>query len=327
MRRRTLTLLFPLLVAGCAAAAPERLLVEGDLSSSPARKLRPRTFLAAAIQAVSRFGAPAENRKRLERLVRIAAGRGAQVIVLPETAITGYMSTDLEKTWRVDGRPITPGLTGFSPRRAAETVPGPSSRLFGRLARQLGVYLTVPIVEFDPTRSRYFNTVLLMGPDGKMLLHYRKRNPWPFAERGWASRGERNVVVDTPLGHMSLIICFDINFEPPNLKKLKVDHLLYPIAWVDAPESPWFDENLPRIAHENRLNIIGANWTIPPGAMPGWHGYGKTRIIDRTGRILASAGRDELEEIVYARVPVASRSQARPTARLPDGSRDLPCGR
>ena len=51
-------------------------------------------------------------------------------------------------TFSPDGRPKT----------RAETVPGPSTEAFGRLARELGIYLTVPVLEVD-AKGSYFNTV------------------------------------------------------------------------------------------------------------------------------------------------------------------------
>ncbi|MHC4621625.1 MAG: carbon-nitrogen hydrolase family protein [Planctomycetota bacterium] len=279
-------------------------------SDRPHENLQPKlksgkTFTAAAIQALSKMGQPPANREHLEKLVREAAGHGAKVIVLPEAAITGYMSSDLTTTWQVDEREVTEGLKGISPERVAESVPGTSTKAFSKLAEEIGVYLTVPIVERDPDTGKYYNTVVLMGPDGRMLLHYRKINPWPWAEKGWASHGNlANVFVDTPLGRMGLLICYDINYEPGDLKKLGVDHLLYPIAWVDEENSKWFSERLPKIARENRLNIIGANWTVPPHSRPDWHGYGHSLIISREGKILAKVDSNTAEQIVYAELTI-----------------------
>lgn len=267
---------------------------------------RPARVKVAAIQFMSEFGRPAENRKRLEPYVREAARHGAKIIVLPETCIPGYMTYDLQTTWQLPGRIISLGLKGVPPA-CAETVPGESTLEFGRLAAELKVYLTVPLIEVDPNTNRYFNTIVLMGPDGRQLLHYRKKNPWPYAERGWAAPGDLgNPCVDTPFGRLSLLVCFDIHFEPPRLKELKVDTLLYCIAWVDLPDSRWFYDGLPGIARDNRLNIIGANWTVPHRP-DDWHGYGHTLILDRTGRALARANQDVGEEIVYAELAVPER--------------------
>jgi predicted amidohydrolase len=251
----------------------------------------PDTFLVAAIQAASEFGQPERNRKELGDLIGRAAYRGAQVVVLPETAVTGYMSDDLKQTWRVGDRPMTPGLTGIDPKDAAETVPGPSTRFFGNVARQWGAYLTVPLLEADRKTGRYYNTVVLIAPDGGILIHYRKLNPWPWAEQGWASEGNLgHPVVDTPFGRLGVLICFDIHKQAQELAKLKIDTLLYSIAWVDDKDSDWFPKRLPRIAATHGYNIVAANWTVPKARPePAWHGYGQSTIVDASGRVLASA--------------------------------------
>jgi len=260
------------------------------------------TVRVAAIQFISRFGRPKENRRGLRALIRTAARGGAKIVVLPETAVSGYMSQDLGRTWQLKGKRVTPGLQGVSPEAVAETVPGPSTREFGHLAEQLGIYLTVPIVEVDPKQKKYYNTLVLLGPDGKILLHYRKLNPWPWAERGWASAGDRGQQsVDTPLGRLGLLICYDINFEPPKLNKHKVDHLLYSIAWVDEPGSRWFRRQLPEIARRTNVNIIGANWSVSQKS--DWHGYGHSLIIRRTGEVVSRAKSDLGNEIIYADLP------------------------
>ena len=277
-----------------------------------------KTFKVAAVQAVSRLGDVEWNRGHLAGLVRRAAKNGAKVIVLPETSVTGYMKIDLEKTWQVGGRRTTKGVEGVDPSAVAETVPGESTRFFAKLAGELKVYLTVPLLEVDRRSGNYYNTVVLISPDMTYCGYYRKLNPWPFAERAWATKGDLgHVFVDTPYGRMGLLICFDINFEPPALKKLGVDHLLYPIAWVEDEGSTWFEKQLPAIAKKNNLNIIGANWTVPAGYKAKWHGYGQSRIIDRTGKILAKVKDERAEEIVYAELPIASGGS---------GPRDLASG-
>jgi predicted amidohydrolase len=264
------------------------------------------TVRVAAIQFVSEFGEPEANRARLTPLIREAAAAGAKIVVLPETAITGYMSADIRTTWGVAGRDATPGLRTVSPERAAETVPGPSTKEFCRLAGELGIYLTVPFLEVDPGEAgdpaRYFNTLCLAGPGGKLRLHYRKLNPWPFAERSWATPGDRGLAfADTEYGRLGLLVCFDINFEPADLAREGVDTILWSVAWVDREKSPWFGVELPRLARECGVGIIGANWTVR-GAVD-WHGYGQSLVVSRTGRVLARTSDDAREDIVYADVP------------------------
>lgn len=266
----------------------------------------PTKVRVAAVQFISRWAAPAENRKAIEPLVREAARNGAKIVVLPETAITAYMSHDIRLTWQVDRRRLSDGLQGVSPKDFAETVPGDSTTEFGKLAKELGIYLTVPLAEFDPKLKKYFNTLVLVDPAGKIALHYRKLNPWPWAERGWASPGDRgHQFLDTPYGRLGLLICYDINFEPPKLKENRVDHLLYSIAWVDDPNSDWFPKRLPEIAKSANVNIIGANWSIPDHA--GWAGYGHSLILRLNGTTAARVKNNLGNEIIYADLDVPPR--------------------
>ena len=261
------------------------------------------TVRVAAIQFISQWAKPAENRKGLESLIRQAAKHGAKIVVLPEAAIPAYMSHDIGLTWQIEGHPLSPGLDGVSPKSVAETVPGESTRVFGALAGELKIYLTVPLVEVDPKQQKYYNSLVLMGPEGKIALHYRKLNPWRWAERGWATPGDRgHQFLDTPYGRLGLLICYDINSEPPKLKANKVDHLLYSIAWVEEEDSEWFSRTLPGIARKTNVNIIGANWSVPE--RPGWHGYGQSLIVRRDGRVLARAKNDLANEIVYGDLPL-----------------------
>ncbi len=64
---------------------------------------RPQTVKVAAVQCSSILGDVEGNRKKLTALVSEAAGEGAKIIVLPEAAITGYLSQDLKTNWRTQG--------------------------------------------------------------------------------------------------------------------------------------------------------------------------------------------------------------------------------
>ncbi len=269
------------------------------------------TVLVAAVQCASEFGDPAGNRRKLARLIERAAAAGAKIVVLPEAAVTGYLTADIKTTWQVGGREISAGLKGADPKQAAETVPGPSTKTFGRLAKKLGIYLTVPLVEVDRGTGKYYNTSVLMGPGGRRLIHYRKRNPWMWAERGWAAEGNLgNPVVDTPFGRLGLLICYDVHEQFEVMSRKRVGTLLYSIAWVDDADSDWFSKQLPARAKRFGFNIVGANWTVPGSPAPDWHGYGKSRIISAGGRILAEASDDLREEIVLAEVPIVVHGRA-----------------
>lgn len=266
----------------------------------------------AAVQAASTFAEPARNREHLAGLIARAAEAGANIVVLPETAITGYLTPDLKKAWQAPGREVSAGLQGVDPAKWAEQVmlggawndedaeQSKSVSEFAALARKHAIYLTVPIVEFDAKEKLYYNTLVLVDPAGRVRGHYRKINPWPWAERGWAAEGKRHVVVPTEYGRLGLLICYDIHKQAEEIGRLKADILLYSIAWVEDEGSTWFDESLPKIARANGYHMVAANWTVPADARPDWFGFGQSRIITREGKIIAKVGDNRAEEVVIA---------------------------
>src|SRR5688572_25946883 len=258
---------------------------------------RPVTVKVAAVQCSSDMADVAANRTKLTLLVREAAANGAKVIVLPEAAITGYLSQDLKTNWRVPDWPIVPAFEGKEPRGFAETVPGESTEHFARLAKELDVYVTVPLVEVEagpdgrPLEDdpKYYNTVCLAAPSGKIVAHYRKLTPWPYPEQSWATPGDRGVATfDTEYGRVGLAICYDIHTILEKYRGHDLWALLYPIAWVDDEHpAEWFWHKLPqRVARFNHY-VIGANWSVD--ARQDWRGYGFSTIISPSGEVLATA--------------------------------------
>src|SRR4051794_28392970 len=174
---------------------------------------KPATVKVAAVQCSSDLGDVAGNTKKLTGLVREAAKAGAKIVVLPETAISGYLSQDLKTNWHVKGMPIEPRFQSKDPKDFAETVPGPSTKHLCALAKELDIYLTIPLLEVDPGKGkdkpRYFNTVCLANPKGELVAQYRKLTPWPYPEKSWATAGDRGVqTYDTEYGRVGLGICF-----------------------------------------------------------------------------------------------------------------------
>jgi predicted amidohydrolase len=293
-------------VASLAAAAP------------------PQTVKVAAVQCSSDLGAVEANRKKLTTLCEEAAANGAKIIVLPEAAVTGYLSQDLHTNWRLKGRPIERAYEGKDPLPFAETVPGPSTDHFAALAKRLGVYVTVPLVEVDrapvpesadaPPKDaqspRLFNTVCLVSPEGKLVAHYRKLTPWPYPEKSWATPGDRGVqVYDTEYGRVGLAICFDIHTILPKYQPHHIWALLYPIAWVDgAHPAEWFWHTLPQRVAPFGHYVIGANWSVD--RRQPWTGYGFSTIIGPGGEVVASAKSLHGSEIVYATIPTAGAAAA-----------------
>jgi predicted amidohydrolase len=278
---------------------------------------RVSTVKVAAIQCSSDLGAVEDNRGKLTALVREAAANGAKIIVLPETSITGYLSQDLRINWHVRGRSLDAAFRGRDPAAFAEAVPGPSTNHFCSLAGELKVYLTIPLLERDgnpplprrddddaptspPKQPKYFNTVCLASPDGKIVAHYRKLNPWPYPEKSWATPGDRGIqTYDTEYGRVGLAICFDVHTILEQYQPEKLWALLYPIAWVDEEHpADWFWHKLPPRVAKFHHYLIGANWSVDQPER--WRGFGFSTIISPDGQVVATAKSLYGSEIVYA---------------------------
>ncbi len=261
----------------------------------------PTEVKVAAIQCSSRLGDVAANRAKITALVEEAARRGAKIIVLPEAAITGYLSQDLKRNWHLKGRPIEDVFTGVNPRGAAEPIPGPSTNHFCRLADRLDVYVTIPLVEV--AGDTFYNTVCLASPKGDLVAHYRKLTPWPHPEKSWATPGDRGVsTYDTEYGRVGLAICFDIHTILERYEGHHLWALLYPIAWVDQTHPVrWFRQTLPTYIRDAGHHLVGANWSVD--TEQSWAGYGYSTIIAKDGTVLAQAESRTGSEIVYATLP------------------------
>ncbi len=261
----------------------------------------PTDVKVAAIQCSSKLGDVATNRTKITALVKEAARNGAKIIVLPEAAITGYLSQDLERNWQLKGRPIEDVFVGVDPHDAAEPVPGPSTKHFCRLADRLDVYVTIPLVEV--VSDTFYNTVCLASPEGKIVAHYRKLTPWPHPEKSWATPGDRGVqTYDTEYGRVGLAICFDIHTILERYEGHDLWALLYPIAWVDETHPVrWFRQTLPMRIGAAGFHLVGANWSVDK-EQP-WAGYGYSTIIAKDGTVVAQAESRTGSEIVYATLP------------------------
>ena len=178
---------------------------EDELHPLPAKC----TVTVALIQSPSVLGDVAANLQRMEKQCRKAAEHGAKILVLPETAITGYMSDDLQINWRVSGRPLAPRFTReLDPTAYAESKDGRSVKHFAALAAELRVYITVPYIE--AAGGALYNSVSLVGPTGERVAHYRKNCPWPDPEKSWATPFDNidDAMYCTEYGWIGMAICF-----------------------------------------------------------------------------------------------------------------------
>jgi len=259
------------------------------------------TYLAAAIQ-MNAGADKGANLERAERLVRVAAARGANLIALPEVF-----------NWR--GRRAEQAA-------AAETLDGESLGLMSRLARELGVHIVAgSITERAGDSSRAYNTSVLLGANGARIAVYRKIHlfdvdlPGRVTVRESDSKlgGDDVVCAETPLGAIGLSICYDLRF-PELYRRLAFAGariIMVPSAFTfPTGEAHW--ETLVRArAIENQAYVIAPAQFGPN--IYGYSDYGNSMIVDPWGRVIARAA--DQEGVVIA--PIDLEYQDRVRSELP----------
>jgi predicted amidohydrolase len=226
----------------------------------------------------------AEKERNLDAcLARLeeAAAAGAELIVLPEMAIPGYMFDSAEEALPY-----------------AEEIPGPSTEAFERECRRLGMHAVCGLLERDG--DTLYNAAILVGPDG-LIGSYRKTHlPFLGVDRFVVPGDELNVY-DTPLGRIGVIICYDLRFpEVTRTLALKgADIVCLPTNFPMAAKVQTELITVARAA-ENRIYLLAANRVGKErtGEFCGW-----SQIVDPYGTRLAEAGETE-EALLVAEVDV-----------------------
>ena len=238
-----------------------------------------------------------ENIAKAETLVREAASKGAQIILLQELFETLYFCQSQKQDF-------------FS--LAADIQDNPAVRHFSALARQLGVVL--PISFFEKKNQAYYNTVAVVDADGAILGIYRKSHipDGPgYQEKFYFSPGDTGFRVwKTRYGTIGIGICWDQWF--PEAARIMVlmgaEILLYPTAIGSEPQNPEYDSRdhwqtcMQGHAAANMVPMVVSNRvgteSIDDSAITF---YGSSFITDNKGRLMEQADRIS-ETVVSAEV-------------------------
>jgi predicted amidohydrolase len=225
----------------------------------------------AVAQLEPQLGEKERNLEACLARVEEAAAAGAELIVLPECAIPGYMFDSAD-----EAMPF------------AEEIPGPSTDALADACRRLDLYAVCGLLERDGDQLR--NAAVFVGPDG-LIGSYRKTHlPFLGVDR-FTVPGDELPVYDTPLGRIGVEICYDLRFpEVTRTLALKgADLVAHP---TNFPMAAKIQTELITVARaaENRIYLLTANrvgkerW----GEFCGW-----SQIVDPYGRRLAEAGETE----------------------------------
>jgi predicted amidohydrolase len=165
------------------------------------------------------------NTAAVRKRLTAAVDAGAQLIVLPELATTGYCFTGREEAYA-----------------HAQAVPdGPTVVEWEKFAARHNVFIVGCLVEQDGLQL--FDTAVLVGPDG-YIGRYRKTHLWNNEKLWFTPGNEGYSVFETRIGRIGLLVCWDIWF-PENARivaQMGADIICIPTNWVWTPP-PLYDES------------------------------------------------------------------------------------
>ena len=244
------------------------------------------------------------NVRTATRLIRDAAGRGAQIICLPELFNTMYFCVERRREY-------------FD---WAEPIPGPTVERMGHLARETGTAIICPI--FERAGDTYYNAAAVLGPDGGIIGKYRKSSI-PFMDRARSSepRGDEKFfftpgdlgfpTFETPFARIGILICYDRHFpEAARVLGLGGAEIVFVPTNTTRMTRYLWDLELRAHAIANVYYVCGVNKVgVDVGGSARDH-HGASLIASPRGEILAEASATQ-EDIVMADVDLSAIPELR----------------
>ena len=244
----------------------------------------------AGIQMEPKILEKERNLARCLELTQIASGGGAQLVIFPEAALSGYVFSSLD-----EALPII------------EPIPGPSTEKILAACRELNVYVIAGLLEEDG--GKYYNAAAFLGPSG-LVGKYRKLHlPYLGIDR-FLNHGDLPLTVyETEVGRIGMCICYDSRF-PETTRVLALKGADIVVLITNWPEGTEF--SVEHTAHtralENQVYYVAVNRI---GEERNVKFFGRSKIVQCRGETLAE-GRPYEEDIIYAEVePALAREKHR----------------
>jgi len=245
----------------------------------------------------------ADTLNNIERLcdgIRDLAARGAELIVLQELHNSLYFC-QVESVNNFD---------------LAEPIPGPSTDIYGRLAKELGVVLVTSLFE-RRAPGLYHNTAVVFEKDGTMAGKYRKMHipdDPAYYEKFYFTPGDLGFKpIDTSVGRLGVLVCWDQWYpEAARLMALAgAELLIYPTAIGYESSDSGDEQERQRRAWQtvmrghavaNGLPVVAVNRVGLEGgageAFSGIQFWGTSFVCGPQGEVYYEASADEEESVI-----------------------------
>ncbi|MFQ9922725.1 MAG: N-carbamoylputrescine amidase [Beduini sp.] len=243
-----------------------------------------------------------ETLSKAEKLVREAAKKGAQIILLPELFETPYFCQEKNYDYY---------------QLATTLEDNPAILRFKPIAKELDIVLPISFYEIDG--NSLFNTVALIDTNGEVMGIYRKTHipdDHFYQEKFYFTPGDTGFKVwQTKYGNIGVGICWDQWFPESArcMALLGAELLFYPTAIGSEPvlecdSMPHWRRCMQGHAASNIMPLIASNRIGEEKVFPSKENnyqesslnfYGSSFIADETGEIVKSGQRDQEEILIH----------------------------
>jgi nitrilase len=192
---------------------------------------------------------------KLAELTAQAAAGGAKLVVFPEAFLSAYPFSRWARTFAAWDDPRARETFGLFAASALD-IPGADVDRIGAIAWDAGVTLSVGVTERDPERpGTLYNSLLVFGSDGQLLVHHRKLVPTNHERLIWGGGDGRGLrAVESPVGRIGGLVCWE-NYMPLARFALYESGLEIYLAPTADDGDAW-QATLVHLARESRAFVV-----------------------------------------------------------------------
>lgn len=214
------------------------------------------------------------NLNKMLSMTDEAAEAGADLVVFPELAYSGYF------------------CPSYQMQQLAEPQDGPFVQTLCRKAKEKRIHIIAGYPEAGPVAGKLYNSCIFIDDEGNVIENMRKVYAWG-GEKLIFAEGKRYPVVKTKFGKVGMLVCYDVEYpEPARIEALKGADIIVDCSVWSVPAERRWHVDLAGNALFNLLFVVGCN-TI------GDNLCGSSMIVGPDGEERAVASRTEEELLIH----------------------------